>query len=255
MQADLRVLSMNVDPVGAVNQPAALMPLPLLIIDDDVELTRLLSEFLGQEGFRLDAHGSGAGAASQATAGNYALVILDVMLPEVNGFAVLQEIRRSSNIPVILLTARGDDVDRVVGLEIGADDYVPKPFNPRELSARIRAVLRRFETRGRDQAVMGVDDVSLDPASRAVLRDGVPVELTAVEFDILRTLLESAGQIVTREVVAHRVLGRRFDPFDRSVDMHISKLRRKLGVRAGHDERIKTIRSSGYMYTLPRTRR
>lgn len=225
----------------------------LLIVDDDRELTGLLGELLRQEGFEVETHSTGRGAASRAVSGDYALVILDVMLPELNGFEILKEIRRTSNVPVILLTARGADVDRIVGLEIGADDYVPKPFNARELSARIRAVLRRLEPRpgDRERAALSVDDVSLDPGSRAVLRAGVPVDLTTVEFDMLRLLLESAGQTVTRERISEQVLGRPFDPFDRSVDMHISKLRRKLGTRPGDEERIKTVRSVGYIYTLP----
>lgn len=225
----------------------------LLIVDDDIELTRLLTELLGQEGFEVDTLSSGGEAAERAVAGGYGLVILDVMLPEVNGFDVIRALRRSSRVPVILLTARGADIDRIVGLEIGADDYVPKPFNPRELTARIRAVLRRVEApaSGTDRQPLSVDDVALDPSARTVRRDGHTVELTTVEFDILRALLADAGQTVTREVIAEHVLGRRFDPYDRSVDMHISKLRRKLGLRHGGEERIKTIRSVGYIYTLP----
>jgi two-component system, OmpR family, response regulator CpxR len=231
-------------------------PVRVLIIDDDRELTGLLSELLAQEGFALEAHHTGKDAAATAVAGGYALVVLDVMLPHMNGFEILKEIRRQSNIPVILLTARGDDVDRVVGLEIGADDYVPKPFNARELTARIRAVLRRADARatGRpDRQVLRVDDVTLDPSSRRVTCAGTPLELTTVEFDLLRVLLEAAGETVHREAMAERVLGRRFDPFDRSVDMHISKLRRKLGPRVAGDDRIKSIRSIGYIYTLPAT--
>jgi len=225
----------------------------LLIVDDDTELTGMLTELLGQEGFEVDTQSGGANVASRATSGGYALVILDVMLPDISGFEILKQIRHRSSVPVILLTARGNDVDRIVGLEIGADDYVPKPFNPRELTARIRAVLRRMEPRSHepDRHPLSVDDVSLDPAARTVLRDGAPVDVTSVEFDILRTLLESAGQTVARETIAEKVLGRRFDPFDRAVDMHISKLRRKLGPRSDGDDRIKTIRSVGYLYTLP----
>jgi two-component system response regulator CpxR len=244
---------MQVETPNPIGHSAAEMATRVLIVDDDTELTRLLTELLGQEGFEVDAQPGGADAAARATTGAYALVILDVMLPDISGFEILRQIRRSSNIPVILLTARGDDVDRIVGLEIGADDYVPKPFNPRELTARIRAVLRRMGARSHDHGrhSLGVDDVSLDPASRTVLRNGKPVDVTSVEFDILRALLESAGQTVERETIAETVLGRRFDAFDRSVDMHISKLRRKLGPRPGGDERIKTIRSVGYIYTLP----
>ena len=229
------------------------MAFRLLIVDDDAELTALLRELFLPEGFQLDAHASGTGAAARALEGEYDLIVLDVMLPNVSGFDILKQIRRTSNIPVILLTARGDDVDRVVGLEIGADDYVPKPFNARELTARIRAVLRRVEGARHERArqPLSVDDVSLESASRAVLRDGTPVDLTTVEFDILRALLERAGETVGRESLSETVLGRSFDPFDRSVDMHISKLRRKLGPRPNGDERIKTIRSAGYIYTLP----
>jgi len=226
----------------------------LLIVDDDTELTRLLGELFAHDGFALDAYHTGAEAATRATEGGYALVVLDVMLPEVNGLEVLKQIRSRSSVPVILLTARGDDVDRVVGLELGADDYVPKPFNARELVARVRAVLRRIDARhGTPRPVLGVDDVQLDASSRSVWRGSTPVDLTTVEFDLLRALLESAGETVTRETIAEQVLGRRFDPLDRSIDMHISKLRRKLGPRAGGEERIKTVRSAGYIYTLPRT--
>jgi two-component system response regulator CpxR len=225
----------------------------LLLVDDDHELTTLLAELLGQESFSVDVHGRGDGAAALATSGSYALVILDVMLPNGSGFDVLKAIRQRSQVPVILLTARGDDVDRIVGLELGADDYIPKPFNPRELIARIRAVLRRVESRTTPgpRESLRVDDVVLDPASRTVLRGGERVELTSIEFDLLKALLELAGQTVERESLAQQVLGRKFDPFDRSIDMHVSKLRRKLGDRASGDERIKTVRGAGYIYTLP----
>jgi two-component system, OmpR family, response regulator CpxR len=225
----------------------------LLIVDDDAELTRLLSELLAQESFSVDVNGGRADAADIASSGDYALVILDVMLPQINGFEVLRQIRQRSQVPVILLTARGDDVDRIVGLELGADDYVPKPFNPRELIARIRAVLRRGEARpgSADRASLRVGDVALDAASRTVTKDGERIDLTSVEFDLLRALLESAGQTVDRESLALNVLGRRFDPFDRSIDMHISKLRRKLGTQEDGDERIKTVRGTGYIYARP----
>jgi len=237
----------------AIDHSPRQMAQRLLIVDDDAELTRLLTELLGHEGFDVDALGAGAGAAERAASGDYALAILDVMLPDTNGFEVLKDIRRRSSLPVILLTARGDDVDRIVGLEIGADDYVPKPFNPRELTARIRAVLRRTEPRAAapGRVIVEVDDVVLDPAARLVHRAGQAVDLTSVEFDILRALLESAGETVARATIVETVLGRRFDPFDRSVDMHISNLRKKLGTRADGDERIKTIRSVGYIYARP----
>jgi two-component system response regulator CpxR len=207
---------------------------------------------LQPEGYVVDTLGTGQGAAVRAVSGGYGLVILDVMLPELNGFEILKLVRRTSSVPVILLTARGDDVDRIVGLEIGADDYLPKPFNPRELLARIRAVLRRSLGRNDAEATtLTVDDVVLDTGARGVWKDGVPVELTTVEFDILRVLLASAGQVVAREELSERVLGRPLDPLDRSVDMHISKLRRKLGDRSAGEDRIKTVRGVGYIYALP----
>ena len=224
----------------------------ILIVDDDSELTGLLEELLQPEGYVVETLGTGQGAAERAVTGGYGLVILDVMLPELNGFEILKLIRKTSSVPVILLTARGDDVDRIVGLEIGADDYLPKPFNPRELLARMRAVLRRSHGRSEgDTATLAVDDVVLDPGARSVWRDGAAVELTTVEFDILKVLLASAGQVIAREELSERVLGRAFDPLDRSVDMHISKLRRKLGERSAGEERIKTVRGVGYIYALP----
>ncbi len=239
------------------NHSGTHMTTRLLVIDDDTELTNLLSELLSDDGFQLDTYPSGADAAAKATTGEYALVLLDVMLPELNGLEVLRQLRRTSNMPVILLTARGDDIDRIVGLEMGADDYVPKPFNSRELTARIRAVLRRVAPKAgadRERAILSVDDVSLNPASRTVLQGDQHVDLTTAEFDILRLLLESAGRTVTREVISQQVLGRAFDAYDRSADMHISKLRRKLTPRADGSERVKTIRGVGYIYTLPLNR-
>jgi two-component system response regulator CpxR len=224
----------------------------VLIIDDDVELCSLLTEFLSAEAYEIDLQHRGGGAAARATGGGYSLVVLDVMLPEVNGFDILKEIRKTSDVPVILLTARGDDVDRIVGLELGADDYLPKPFNPRELLARMHAVLRRLQ-RGPgegDNRVLEVGDVTLDPGARTVRKDGQPVTLTTVEFDVLRALLASAGQVVSREALSEAVLERKFDPFDRSIDMHISKLRRKLDSDNG-SERIKTVRGVGYIYAQP----
>jgi len=225
----------------------------ILIVDDDRELCDLVGELLRGEGFEVDAHHSGAGAVDLAASGAYELVILDVMLPEQNGFEILRALRQRSAVPVILLTARGEDVDRIVGLEIGADDYLPKPFNSRELTARIRAVLRRMQPREQDMMPpVTVGDITLDPGTRTVLRNTTLVELTTVEFDLLHTLLSAAGRVVTREDISQRVLGRPFDPFDRSIDVHIGKVRRKLQDDAGDDERIKTVRGVGYIYAQPR---
>lgn len=224
------------------------------MIDDDVELCSLVSEYLRPEGFQIEPVHEGKEGLARAMAGEHVLVVLDVMLPGMNGFDVLRKLRATSRIPVILLTARGEDVDRIVGLEIGADDYLPKPFNPRELVARIRAILRRSQTRAPELAipeVIRVGDVELDPATRTVRHRGKPVELTSVEFALLHVLLREAGRVVTREALVDEVLGRKFSPFDRSIDMHVSKVRRKLGDSEDGDH-IKTVRGAGYIFTLAR---
>jgi two-component system response regulator CpxR len=224
----------------------------ILIIDDDVALCELVTEYLEPLGFEIQAVNRGDQGAETALAGNFSIVVLDVMLPGLNGFEVLRRIRAESKVPVLMLTARGDDVDRIVGLEIGADDYLPKPFNPRELVARIRAILRRSQTddaREANQAgTLTAGDVELDAATRVVRRAGQVVEVTAVEFDLLEKLLRAAGRIITREELSKAVLGRSTSPFDRSIDMHISNLRKKLGHQLGDVERIKTVRGVGYIY-------
>ena len=226
----------------------------ILIVDDDIELCGLVQEYLTAEGFTLQAVHDGEAGLQKAMANEFALVILDVMLPGINGFEVLRRIRSVSKVPVLLLTARGEDVDRIVGLEIGADDYLPKPFNPRELVARIRAILRRAKPPKPGEAVpeiLSVGDVELDPATRSVTRDGQPVELTSVEFNLLEVLLREAGRVVTRERLVNAVLSRKFMPFDRSIDMHVSKVRRKLGDSDESGDHIKTIRGVGYMFARP----
>src|SRR5437016_12101857 len=226
----------------------------ILVIDDDVELCSLVGEYLASEGFQVEAAYAGEGGLERALKGEYILVVLDVMLPGINGFEVLRRIRSASRIPVLLLTARGEDVDRIVGLEIGADDYLPKPFNPRELVARIRAILRRTRS---DKSVpstpdiVRVGEIELDPATRSVRRDGQPVDLTSVEFNLLEVLLREAGRVVPRERLVNAVLSRKFSPFDRSIDMHVSKVRKKLG-DTENDEHIKTVRGVGYIFARPR---
>jgi DNA-binding response OmpR family regulator len=228
----------------------------ILIIDDDVALCELVAEYLEPLGFEIQAVNRGDQGAEAALSGNFSIVVLDVMLPGLNGFEVLRRIRAESKVPVLMLTARGDDIDRIVGLEIGADDYLPKPFNPRELVARIRAILRRSQTdathdpREHDKPkTLTAGDVELDLGTRVVRRAGQAVELTAVEFDLLEKLLRAAGSIITREELSKEVLGRSTSPFDRSIDMHISNLRKKLGHQLGDVERIKTVRGVGYIYT------
>lgn len=229
----------------------------ILVIDDDVALCELVLEYLQPLGFELEFAHRGDLGAERALSGEHSIVILDVMLPGLNGFEVLRKVRAESRIPVLMLTARGDDVDRIVGLEIGADDYLPKPFNPRELAARIRAILRRApspESTAQSTAkTLTVGDVELDAGTRGVRRGGEPVELTAVEFDLLEKLLRAAGSIITREELSTEVLGRNLSPFDRSIDMHISNLRKKLGHHFGAVERIKTVRGVGYIYAQAST--
>ncbi len=225
----------------------------VLIIDDDVELCELIAEFLKGEGFRVSAvHDPEAGLARIA-AETFSIVILDVMLPKFNGFEMLRRLRATgNNVPVLLLTARGEEVDRIVGLEIGADDYLPKPFNTRELTARIRAILRRMASgtaAPHPSSALRVGDVELNPSSRTAKRGSKVLDLTSVEFDLLRELLRNAGQVVSREDLSSQVLGRPYSPFDRSIDMHVSKLRRKLGEPDGEDL-IRTIRNSGYLFPL-----
>ena len=224
----------------------------VLLIDDDAELCDLLRRFLVSEGFEAEAVHEGVRGAELAASGDYAAVVLDVMLPGLGGLDVLRRIRAASSVPVLMLTARGEDVDRILGLELGADDYVPKPFNPRELVARLRAVLRRASAR---PAVAGdrfaIGDVEIDTGARAVRRGGEHVDLTTVEFDLLEALARDAGRVLTREELVKRVLGRDFSPFDRSIDTHVMNLRKKLGARHGGVERIKSVRGAGYMYARP----
>jgi DNA-binding response OmpR family regulator len=225
----------------------------VLIIDDDEELCELVSEYLSVEGFEVESVHDGESGLQRARGGTYDLAILDVMMPKKNGFDVLRELRQSSQIPVLMLTARGDDMERIVGLEIGADDYLPKPFNPRELVARIRAILRRASGDGVDLGLperLHVDDLELSASSRSATLNGKQIVLTSLEFDLLAALARHAGNIVKKEELSETVLERELSPYDRSLDMHISNLRKKLGLRTDGSDRIKTIRSVGYIYTV-----
>lgn len=221
----------------------------ILIIDDDEELCELVREYLSVEGFETEEANDGESGLKKAMSNNFDLLTLDVMLPKMNGFDVLRELRKTSSVPVLMLTARGDDMERIVGLEIGADDYLPKPFNPRELVARIRAILRRVEqteeSKKGENEKLSVDDVELQTAARSALRNGEDLNLTSVEFDLLAALLREAGSVIKKEDLSRSVLDRDISPFDRSLDMHISNLRKKLD-----NDRIKTIRSVGYIYTV-----
>ena len=235
------------------NEP--LMP-RVLIIDDDRDLTAMLAEYLTPEGFVVETAHSGEDGLAAALATEYSLIILDVMLPRINGLEVLRRFRARSACPVIMLTARGQDIDRIVGLEIGADDYLAKPFNVRELLARMHAVLRRSKATGAGagagagdgEGVLAVGDVVIDVRARTVRRGGEPVELTSLEFELLKVLMSAAGDVVSREALFEQVLRREYNVFDRSIDNHVSSLRKKLGPRVGDAERIRSIRNAGYAY-------
>ena len=221
---------------------------PVLLVDDDVELCSSLTRLLKMDGFSVKAVHDGDSGVRHALKGEYELVILDVMLPGGDGRKVLRRIRITSQVPVIMLTARGDEADRIAGLEHGADDYLPKPFNPRELVARMRAVLRR-KSASAPLEIFEIDDLRINCAQRRVARDGGAVALTGAEFDILLLLARSAGKVLSREEIAEAALGRPIGVFDRSIDNHISNLRKKLGTRAGDVERIQNVRGAGYVYT------
>jgi DNA-binding response OmpR family regulator len=226
----------------------------ILVVDDDVELCELVDQYLRSQGFEVAAVHDGTSGVTAALEGGYGLVILDVMLPGVRGFEALRQIRAKSAIPVIMLTAHGDDVDRIVGLEIGADDYLPKPFNPRELAARIHAVLRRTGSgAAKDAASRGslvLDEIRLDPRARSVRHKSRDIELTSVEFELLAQFFKSAGQVLPREELVKNALGRELDPSDRSLDVHISNLRKKLGPFDDGSERIRAVRNVGYVYVV-----
>ncbi len=218
----------------------------ILLVDDDAELCSLLGAFLQREGFTVECEHEGNRGLEQALREGNDLVVLDVMLPGIDGFEILRRLRKVSRVPVIMLTARGEDVDRIVGLELGADDYLPKPFNPKELAARMRAVMRRYEPRPADgPGRIEVNGVVLDPGTRQVFSKGQPVDLTTFEFDILEMLLRSAGRVLSRDTLMENFYNRKATPFDRSIDMHISHLRKKL---EDGEALIKTIRGVGYQF-------
>ncbi|WP_455374585.1 response regulator transcription factor [Kaarinaea lacus] len=224
----------------------------LLLIDDDKELCSMLQSYLAQEGFQTDAIHSGETAVDRVLSNDYQLVILDIMLPGPSGFDVLKLIRETSSVPVLMLTARGEDVDSVIGLELGADDYLAKPCSPRVLVAHIRAILRRSESSnhslGGDEELR-IGDIELYSSSRTVYREKDPVTLTSTEFTILETLMRNAGNIVNKGELSEIALGRKLAHFDRSLDVHISNVRKKLGFIAEQSNRIKTIRNVGYLFS------
>jgi two-component system response regulator CpxR len=217
-----------------------------LLIDDDVELCDLMQEFFAPRGIRIEAIHDGRRGLAQAFGGSYDLILLDVMLPGLDGLELLRQVRRRSEVPIIMLTARTAKADRIAGLDAGADDYLPKPFEPEELTARIRAVLRRagrFAAQGAD--MIEVNGVKLSPGTREVWCDGIPLGLTTIEFDILDLIVRSAGRVVSRHELNAAIHQRPTSPLDRSLDVHVSHLRKKLGPRGGL---IRTVRGVGYLF-------
>jgi len=228
-------------------------PINILIADDDEILAGMLREYLETEGCCVTLSVNGAEALEKIADNNIDILVLDIMMPVMNGIDTLKALRVTSSLPVIMLTARGDDLDRILGLELGADDYVSKPCNPRELFARIRAVLRRIQPSGETSiSAIEIGDISADPSTRGVslnLQSGsTNISLTQTEFDLLHLFLSSSNQIVTRAEMSMKILGKPLNQWDRSIDVHVSNLRKKLGVHEGGQERIRTLRGSGYMY-------
>jgi two-component system, OmpR family, response regulator CpxR len=217
----------------------------ILLVDDDVELCELMREFFSRHGICLKAAHEGSGGLARALGGDYDLLLLDVMLPGLDGFELLRLVRRQSPVPVIMLTARTAQADRVAGLNAGADDYLPKPFGPEELLARVHAVLRRAGQAPRAAEVLEAGGVRLFPTARETLCDGVVVALTTIEYDILEFLVRAAGRIISRDELTVAMYQRRASPFDRALDVHISHLRQKLG---RHGALIRTVRGVGYLF-------
>ena len=236
--------------MGALNQSPDSTSGRILVIDDDAELCKLVARFLSAEGFRVETVRTSTQGVERARSGEHELIVLDVMLPGMDGFEILRRLRTESRTPVLMLTARGDDLDRILGLEIGADDYLPKPFNPRELAARIRAILRRANASASapNSAPSVVADLELNPNARVVRIRGEVLNLTTIEFDLLDKFMKSVGRVIGREELVKQVLGREFSPFDRSIDTHVCNLRKKMGPYSDGTERIKNVRGIGYLF-------
>jgi len=215
----------------------------VLLADDDIELSGMLAEYLEREGFSVTAVHDGESAARLAADGAYQIVVLDVMMPRIDGVEALRRIRQASRVPVIMLTARGDDVDRIIGLELGADDYVAKPCTPRELAARLRAILRRMQPHTESAGPLTVSGLAMWPEKRRVEWQGRPIELTSMEFNLLEVLMRNAGRVVSKKELSEQALGRPLARFERSVDVHLSSIRQKLGDAAAL---IRTVRGQGY---------
>ncbi|PWC31285.1 response regulator [Azospirillum sp. TSO35-2] len=221
----------------------------VLLVDDDVELTAMLVEYLAQENFAGHAVHNGEEGVVAALSGAFSIVVLDVMMPRLSGIETLRRIRQSSRIPVLMLTARGDNIDRITGLDLGADDYVPKPCTPGELVARLRAILRRTDPQpaaSSATATVQAGPLLLCPGNRSATLDGRPLDLTGTEFNLLEALARDAGRLISKQELSQRALGRPLSPFDRRIDVHISSIRQKLGVRDDGRSWIQTVRGMGY---------
>jgi two-component system response regulator CpxR len=229
----------------------------ILMVDDDKKLCRLVKDYLEPMGYEVTSAHDGSQGLEMVHTGDYHVVILDVMMPKMDGFEVLKRLRNETDIPVLMLTARGDETDRIVGLEMGADDYLPKTFSSRELLARLRAVSRRYDVSKKRAATTSKDEtlafgnLQIEQGSRTVRLDQKKVNLTPVEYDLLACLARSAGRVLTRDQLLDNVAGRDYDAFDRSVDVHISSLRRKLGEAPRNPRFIQTVRTAGYMFKVP----
>lgn len=221
----------------------------VLVIDDDRKLCRLIADYLGPLGYDVAAAHTGPEGVAAATSQAWHAVILDVMLPGCDGFEALRQIRAQSRVPVLMLTARGEEADRIAGLEGGADDYLPKTFSTRELLARLRAVTRRAASAtAPETAVVSAGDVQVDPATRTATHNGRPLALTPVEFDLLHALVRAAGRVKTRDELMAEIRRRQYEVFDRSIDVHVAALRKKLGDTAQAPRYIRTVRAAGYMF-------
>lgn len=225
----------------------------ILIIDDDERLADMVCTYLGQHGFVIDARHTGQAGieavAERARSGaGYDAVILDIMLPDMDGLEVCRRLRREAEVAILMLSARGEDFDRIVGLELGADDYLPKPFNPRELEARLKAILRRAAAQGRDEAVLRFGRLEIDPGSRTVRVDEDEAGLTSYQFDLLHTLARHAGKVMSRDRLLDLVKGEELEAFDRSIDVHVSRIRAAIEDDPAHPRRIITVRGAGYLF-------
>lgn len=221
-------------------------PISVLLVDDDVDLTTMLVQYLAKEGFEVEVARDGADGVELALSGRFAIVVLDVMMPRLSGIEALRRIRSASRMPILMLTARGDDIDRIVGLDMGADDYVPKPCTPGELVARLRAILRRCTATPATAPSIQAGQLELWPAGRRASWKGQPLELTGTEFNLLEVLGRQSGKLISKEEISKLAFGRPLAPFDRRIDVHISSIRQKLGLRHDGQAWIQSVRGMGY---------